>query len=487
MAAKKQIVRSNSAFTLVGDDDSVAQFVAALNQTISQSGQLSASVGQLKNDVDQVVTVLSYPKTVSDDLNNLDSVLSTVSTLLTAVSIIPEIGEAAMAINEAVGSLQTEVTPAKDAAAAIEAECAPFQDALGQVDSVLGDALQGINTITSDTQTFLTNFQAIDACINNLPDGPVKSQGLSYLSTFAATTTPYVNQVNSVLGTVNGAVGAFDSAIDQIENQLSFLSEISGTIDSLLNELSPLLGPLKSLQSLLNTSITIPTPVPFYGVHVSIEDILTDFKAFTDLAMQILAPVLNPILQPLEDLAQSIISQIPGIGQLMNLNLNLPTIPNFTDLFSNLTVLANQLEAAIQQFTLQCPPQAGLVTFAAQLDRHMKAVGSVFAHGAAHSIGLGGKKHLTAAGGKVGVSSDPVAKSSLFIARLDPTRRVVLSTPSGKHLALDKGSLVLKKGAVTQASHFKVVARKGGKFSLRGPGNSLVSVEGTSEFTANRH
>lgn len=480
MAANSDKAQASGTFAAVGDDGSVTAFVNALSQTQTQATQLSSTLQGIQSNLTSIIDVLTYPETVSNDLDTLNTVLGTASTVLTAVSIIPEISAEAEVIQTAITSLKTEITPAKDAADAIDAEVKPLRDALTQLQSLLGQAIQGANDTASEAQTFLTQFQQIDNCINSLPDGPLKTQGLAYLSSFAATTTPYVDTLNTALGAVNGAISDFYGAVSNIENQLSFLSEISGAIESVLSELAPLLGPLQSLSNLLDTKITIPTPVPFYGVSVSIRDILNDFQAFMDLAMQILSPVLDPILGPLQQLAQSIISQIPGLSQLLNLQINIPGIPDFSGLFGNLTSLLNQLEGALQQFTLTCPPSAGLPSFASQLDAHMKEVSGAFADGALYALDLGAGMRVAGAAGKIKASGGPV-----FRAHLDLARRVVLvQAKSGKVLAVENGVPVLTNRAVTPASHFEVVANSAGKLSLRSADGQVLELDGKKEFKA---
>jgi hypothetical protein len=228
--------------------------------------------------------------------------------------------------------------------------------------------------------------------------------------------------------------------------------------------------------------------VPFYGVHVSIRDILTDFQAFTDLAMSILAPILDPILEPLQQLAQSIISQIPGLSQLLNLNITIPSIPDFASLFGNLTSLLTSLQSALQLFTLTCPPSANQPTFAAQIDDHMKDVAGYFGQGTSHAIQLGRGRHLTAAKGKIAISKEPIGRASLFRATLDVSKRVVLTAVSSrKILAIENGEFVLKKGPVTPASHLKIIPTGKGKFSLAARDEQPVEVGRTSAFSADRH
>lgn len=486
MAAKKVAARLSATLALAGGDDSVTVFISALTQTQAQATQLSANLSQMKSGLDQIIKVLTYPQTVSTDLDHLSSVLSTASTVLTAVSVIPEISAEVKVIQTAVNSLRAEITPAKNAADAINAQVTPLRNALSKLDSLLAKAIQVANDTASAAQTFLTSFQKIDTCIHSLPDGPPKTQGLQYLASFAATATPPVNNLNTALIAVNGTTTDFYNAINQIESQLNFLSEISNAIESVMSGLAPLLGPLQSLSNLLDTKITIPTPVPFYGVHVSIRDILSEFQAFTDLAMQILNPILGPILAPLQQLAQSIIGQIPGLSQLLNLHINVPSIPDFSTLFGNLSSLLTQLNGALQLFNLKCPPAQGQASFAVELVHHMNDVTGAFTNGALHTIHLGPDIHLTAAKGQIAASSAAVGRTSLFRAHLDLSKRVVLSqASSGKLLALQNGEPCLRKGPVTPESHFEVVATGDGKFSLKGPDGALV-VDGKSEFTAAR-
>jgi uncharacterized phage infection (PIP) family protein YhgE len=458
---------------LVGDDDSVSDFINALTQTVSQANQLSSSLQSIQSNLTSIINVLTYPETVSSDLDNLNTILTTASAVLTAVSIIPEISVEADAINTAIKSLQAEITPAKNAADAIDAEVKPLRDALTQLQSLLGQTISGVNNISSAAQNFLTHFQQIDNCINSLPDGPVKQSGLSYLSSFAATATPYVNTLNSALGTVNGAMSDFYNAVQSIANQLSFLTQISDAINSVLSELSPLIGPLQSLASLLDYKITIPTPVPFYGVTLTIREILDEFQTFIDLAMDILNPILQPILGPLQQLAQSIISQIPGLSQLLNLQITIPGIPDFAGLFGNLSSLLTQLQSALQQFSLTCPPSATQGTFKAQVDAHVKELSRAFESGPLYVLKFGGGQHLSGAG-----RGGPV-----FRAQLDLGRRVVLTqAATGKLLAVENGAPVLKAGPVTPASHFQVVGSGRGKFSLKSADGQVLEVDEKSEF-----
>ncbi|HTD82317.1 MAG TPA: hypothetical protein VK648_00845, partial [Gemmatimonadaceae bacterium] len=105
-------------------------FISTLTQTPSLAGALQANLQRLKNNNDQIITVLTYTKTVADKLDKLDDTLKLVSDLLTVVSVIPEVGQAASALKNSIALLSREVTPARQAADRLEAKVKPFREAL---------------------------------------------------------------------------------------------------------------------------------------------------------------------------------------------------------------------------------------------------------------------------------------------------------------------------------------------------------------------
>lgn len=475
---------SNYLALSAGDDGSAVTFIDTLGQTPTLSAALSANLTKIRDDLAEIIKVLTYPKTVSADLGKLSKVIDTIDPILTAVSIIPEIGSEVKVIQEALKSIKTEVDQAKSVADKIEAKVKPIREALQKLQPLLADAITATDKITSTSTTFLAQFKEINTCVNSLPDSPPKTAGLQFIAAFAANTTPLVADLNTALSTTNNEINTFYTAINDLKNKLNFLSEISDAVSSLLNDLSPLLGPLSNLMSALNFKITIPTPVPFYGVHVSIKDILDQFKAFTDLAMDMLNPILGPILDPLRKLAASILDEIPGIKQLLALaDIPVPSVPNFAAIFSALEALATKLEAAIPTFNLQCPPSADQGTFSAAFKSQLGDVAGSFVGGPNFHLLVAENAYLIGDGSRLTtVQGVGPGNETAFSVALDASRRVVIQSAHGRYISVIKGAGAMVPGPITQACHLVVEPVADDIFKLKGPDGVALSVDGMDTF-----
>ncbi|GAB5449593.1 hypothetical protein [Gymnodinialimonas sp.] len=475
---------SNYLALSAGDDGSAQTFIDTLGQTPTLSAELSANLTKVKDDLAEIIKVLTYPKTVATDLGKLSKVIDTIDPVLTAVSIIPEIGSEVKVIQEALKTIKTEVDQAKSVADKIEARVKPIREGLQKLQPLLADAITATNKINTTSTSFLAHFKEINTCVNSLPDGPPKTAGLQFIAAFAANTTPLVADLNSALSTTNDEINKFYAAINDLKNKLNFLSEISDAVSSLLNDLSPLLGPLSNLMSALNFKITIPTPVPFYGVHVSIKDILDQFKAFTDLAMEILNPILAPILDPLKELAASILNEIPGIKQLLALaDIPVPSLPDFASIFSALEALAQKLEAAIPTFTLECPPSAAQSTFSEAFKSQLGDVASSFVGGPNFHILAAENAYLIGQGTRLTiVEGVGPGNETAFAVTLDASRRVVIQSAHGRHISVTKGAGAMVPGPVTKACHLVVEPAADDAFKLIGPDGVALSVDGMDTF-----
>jgi uncharacterized phage infection (PIP) family protein YhgE len=327
-------------------------FIATLTQTPVKAGTLLASLNQLSSDLGSVISVLNYSKTVDDDLGTLSDAISTTQEILEVVTVIPEVGEAAEAVSAALTTLSAEVTPAKEAADSIEAEVKPLRDALQSVQSKLGDLISAVQQVQTNSQTFLNDFTAVVSCINSLPDGTYKTQGLNYLDGFSGAAQPAVAGLNSAMDTANDIITSFFSAINAVASALNPLQDIASAINSVLNALSPVTSVLSSLQNALE-SIKIWIPIP-YPQEVTLLDVFKEFGDFINLA---LAPIQDLVNQVLSALNISL-PQIPGLSYLLDLHLNIPGIPDFDGLLAPITNFFNQLEGLIPTFNLTCPPKS---------------------------------------------------------------------------------------------------------------------------------
>jgi len=330
-------------------------FINTLKQTPPLASTLQGSLQRLRGDLQDIIKVLGYTKTIADKLDTLDNTLKTVSNLLTVASVIPEVGEAASALKNSIALLSKEVTPARNAADQLEAKVKPLRDALGKLDKALGDAMTAVAKVESVSQTFLDGFTTVVNCINSLPNGDYKQKGLAYLDQFSSSVEPSVATLNTALGTTNSAINTFYSALEKIKAAINPLSVIANAVDQVLGLLQPLLDPLNSIVNALhNIKITIPLPVP-YPVTVSLYDIFTTFGSFIDLAMKPIQDLVNQLLS----LLHITLPSIPGLSDLINLHIDIPSIPDFPSLQLSITNPFDQFNLAIPRFSLKCPPAPG--------------------------------------------------------------------------------------------------------------------------------
>ncbi len=338
-------------------------FIASLTQTPTLATQLSNNFARLKQTNDTVIQYLSYPQEISTDLNNLSSALSTASELLTVVSVVPEVGEAAAGFNEAITAMQEEITPAKEAAASLAAEVQPIVNALQKLDTPLSKGQQYASEVASNSQTFLNNFTAVTNCINALPDGSVKETAQNYLNQFSSKAQPEVDALNTGMTDVNNAINTVYDAINSIEQQLSPLQAIDSAIDSVMSALNPVINMMSSLKNDLE-SIEIPIPLP-YPHMVSLYDIFSTLGDFIDLAMK-------PIQGLVDDLVNALgisLPSIPNLSYLLNLNIPMPNIPDFDSLINSVENFFNQLQNILNLFKLTCPPSDDQTDFITQLGK----------------------------------------------------------------------------------------------------------------------
>lgn len=330
------------------------QFVATLSQTPVIAAKLNANLRHLKANLDQIIKVLTYSKTVDDDLTELDEDLTTANELLTFVSIIPEVGEAAAPVKEAISVLQPEVKDAKKAADKIESVVKPLRDALSKLDPVLEKAINATQEIQEKSQSFLNKFKGVYSCVQSLPNGAPKDQSLKILTEFSTKAEPAVVDLNKVMSTASSTIEEFYSKLDELQEALNPLKPIIAAIDDVLGPLKPLISMLQSLENdLKNIKILIPIPYPH---EYSLYDIFKFFKG--------IAKWIDEALKPIQDLLDKILSalninlKIPGLSDILNINISIPDIPDFDALFNEIQKVYNQVMEFIGSFTLQCPPES---------------------------------------------------------------------------------------------------------------------------------
>ncbi|MBC8756302.1 hypothetical protein H2O64_16630 [Kordia sp. YSTF-M3] len=326
-------------------------FIRTLTQTPKLATELSQNFTRLKNTNDEVIKYLGYPQIISDDLNKLYKALSLTKDLLTIVSVVPEVGQAASAYKTLVNTMMLEIKPAKDAAARLAKTVKPLHDNLQKLDPILDKGIAAANEVAKISGAFLTHFTEIASCINSLPEGSVKETGQNYLNTFSSKTEPGTVKLNKAMSDTNSVINTLYNELAKIKAALNPLPAILNAINDVFKVLNPLMDILKEVEHALKTiEIMIPLPYPHM---VSLYDIFNTLGEFLDLAMKPIEGLINDLLNALHIKLPS----IPGLSDLINIHINLPSIPNFDALIAEILNVLKQFEIDIKLFDLSCPPK----------------------------------------------------------------------------------------------------------------------------------
>jgi len=449
-------------------------FAAELQQTTVICGQLSGNLKRLQKDNKRFITVLGYSKQAADSLTDLNGKLTSASTALQVVSIIPEVRTAATQLKRSIDSLNSTVKSAKNTAVAIEKRVKPIRDALVNIDKGLAAAIKAVDDLGAYASQFLAVFNKIRKCIDSLPDGAPKQYGQQFIVEFSMAYTPEVSEMNKALSSVNDTISAFYNALNQLAGKLNFLKPLIDGVETILKSLNPILGPLqKVVDALLNIKITIPpVPIPYIPkMTVSLYDILDKFNEFADMAMKILQPLLDLI--PTFKIP---LPPIPGISDLINFNLNIiPDLPDFTDIFAHIEMWLPKITVDFKRFTLECPPKTGKISFLPKLRSDLADVHQHVHDGGYFAIKASNGKFLTVRGDTVTAQAGKIGDDSKFLVRTTVDKKISLMTKDGKFVRVMKdGSLGLVPSLPNRSCFMKIVPNDVKSFSLQGPGNKYI-------------
>lgn len=327
------------------------QFIQTLGQTPKLASELGQNLSRLKQNSQQIIEYLTYPKTVSDDLSELENTLTLTSELLSFVSVVPEVGEAAAALKKSVDLLNSQVKPAADAAAKLEKAVKPLREGLEKIQPLLDKAIAAVSKVETSSQTFLDKFTAIYKCVESLPEGNAKETSEQYLNEFSSKCEPEVEVLNTAMTDANQAIEVFYNQLEEIEKALDPLKAISSAVDQIMDILNPIVDKLKELKHDLE-SIKIPIPLP-YPQMVSLYDVFKTLSDFIDEAMKPIQSLVDELLKLLHVQLPS----IPGLDYLLDLHLNIPEIPNIDELINTINAAFDKLMQELDLFNLECPPK----------------------------------------------------------------------------------------------------------------------------------
>lgn len=334
-------------------DTPTSKFLRTLGQTPGLAKELNGNLTRLKSDIDEIIKVLGYAKSLDDNLKKLDKLLTDTSNLLTIVSVVPEVGEAAAAVNRVIKTLQPEVKSAKNAADKIESVAKPLRDALSKLDPVLDKLIKATAEIEDKSATFLKTFTAINDCVQSLPDGKAKQDAITYLDKFSSAAEPPTAALNKGMSDLNSVITDFYDILNKIKDALNPLKAIDDAVQKVMDSLNPLISLLKNLEDELK-NIKIPVLIP-YPHMMSLYDIFEDLKG--------IAKWIDEAMKPIQDLVDEVLKalhidlSIPGLSDILNIHIDMPEIPDFTKFFKEIEAELTAFLDAIKDFSLKCPPE----------------------------------------------------------------------------------------------------------------------------------
>jgi hypothetical protein len=335
-------------------------FITTLTQTPTIATQLNNNFLRLKQTNDTIIQYLSYPQKVADDLTTLYNSLQTANELLSVVTVIPEVGEAAVPFKDAVAAMIQEIGPPKDAAVNLANDVKPLITQLQNLDGLLAKGATDSQNLATMASSFLSKFTAIVNCINNLPESALKDTSQNYLNQFSSKAEPELSVLNSGMSDINTAIDTLYNELASIESELSPLSAIDNAINDVLSVLNPAINIMSDLKNDL-MSIKIPIPLP-YPHMVSLYDVFNTLGQFIDLAMKPIQDSVDKLLDALNIHLPS----IPNLSDLLNININLPNIPDFNSYTQSIENFINQLNINVNLFKLNCPPDPNQTDFNSQ-------------------------------------------------------------------------------------------------------------------------
>lgn len=327
-----------------------SKFISDLGQTTTIAAALNTNLKRLKGDLDDIIKVLSYTKTVVDDLTTLDNFLANTSDLLTFVSVIPEVGAVAAPFNTAVKELRENIAPVLSFAKSLDSLVKPLREGLQKLGSLLDGMISATGQIETGSKDFLGVFDSAYDYVQGMPDGQAKETSEAILNTFATNADSLINTLNQAMSTTNDVITGFYDELNRIRATLTPLAPVIDAINNVINVLTPVINVLNQMRDALN-NIKIPIPIP-YPHEASLYEIFRFFGSFSDQALQLIRGLLNDLLRALN----ITLPTIPGLADILNIHLNIPQIPDFAGSLKQLTDELNSMMSEFAKFNFQTPP-----------------------------------------------------------------------------------------------------------------------------------
>jgi len=217
----------------------------------------------LNNHLIDLHTKLSITSKILTDLNKLADIIKNVQKLLKAISVIPQLRKEAQVALDALKLISPSVKSAQSILKPIDNKIKPLRDKVNDFESNVAKFKDKIDDLKNKLINLRGQFERAENCINDLPDGKVKTNLLLTLENLAGEVDIPVTTINNNIASIETTFKTVVSTIkNKVDAQLEQLEHIEQGINALESALNLLLEPLHELGGLLSKRFTITFPYP---------------------------------------------------------------------------------------------------------------------------------------------------------------------------------------------------------------------------------
>lgn len=345
--------------------DTTFKLMHDISTTETHTAEIEKDVETLDSGLKRLNNDLEISAKVNNSLRTLDSALTTASSLLTVVSVIPEIGTEASVLKRTIDGLKVPVHSAHVASDELESVLKPVRNAIQTVEPKIEQIDHALLALMNAENKFVDVLGSATHCIISMPESELKTELDQKIDSAASVVDPLVLNFDQVQITlidgINGALGK----MQQVENWFAQMIDLDNAINSVMNTLSPLINSLQAIANVFNNTIRVPyggypkfckkwgVPYPcgWQTVYFSftIKQILDGvsgvLQPIVDLLNSAMYAILNPLLNALN--LHITLPSIPGLDILETMAQKLPNLIH--EVSAPITALVNDL-APIQSF-----------------------------------------------------------------------------------------------------------------------------------------
>jgi len=329
--------------------------------------QMLATCQNLHEKLQYADKLLSIPSKISSDLKKLQQTLSTVKTLLTAASLVPELKTAAQTMTDGINAINAPIADAINALDELDKSLKPIKDGVEKTDDADQKLISGLTDFNSGLNRYKTALDNAQKCISSLPDGDNKNKIQSDLDTLANASDKRVTQINSAIASVKNAYEGLKEIIaSELDPALELMNPIEAAIAQLDGKLVHLMDPLRELGKLMDKyfSVSFPYPDPtwskpwrisHYELRISMKKIVNGADAIEKEIEHLLSSALykaaklfglSKLVHELIDDASKELNAIKGKLHL-DFKIEIPGLDKIKDAVQKAEAAADKLKAKL--------------------------------------------------------------------------------------------------------------------------------------------